>query len=215
MQDLKTKSNTKSTAVDRPKPTRGSTPPPPHARVSGPPGAPPTRRPKRISIKALLWKAATLAVIGLVYWTINSEGIRLSMPVFATPLRKLPVPGLSYLRHWESTYRLDLAHLFAIFMLFAVFHLLVRMTRITLFGKDAPSLPKRIDFDVYTKIVFALGVVFVVGDVLLFFLGVRHHAGSWGGANFVIAIVASAIYLAVLVFISFMYVVLETETQNS
>ncbi len=169
----------------------------------------------RFSPKAVCWKLLTLLCIGLVYWTVNSEGIRLSMPVFATPLRKLPVPLLSYLRHWEYSYRFDLAHLFALFMLFAVFHLLVLMTRITLFGKDAPGLPKRIDLDLYTRIVFALGIIFVVGDCLLFFVGVRHHAGSWGGANFLVAVVATTLYLTVLGFVSFMYVVLESESQGS
>jgi len=173
------------------------------------------RRPAvRFSLKAFCWKVVTLIFIGLVYWTVNAEGIRLSMPVFATPLRKLPVPGFSHLRHWEHTYRLDLAHVFAMFMLFAVFHLLVLMIRIKLFGRDAPGLPNRIDFGLYRRIVFALGTLFVVGDCLLFYVGVRHHAGSWGGANSLVAIVATALYLGGLAFVSFTYVSFQSNSQR-
>lgn len=169
---------------------------------------------RRFKFKLFLWTATTLPCIGILYWHIVAAGIRVQMPVFAFPLRKLPLPGFSYLAHYEGAYKLDLANVFSVFLLFAVWHLWVVMQRLYLFGHDPRSRPPSIDHDRYRRIVLSLGIPIVLGDTLIFYCGVADKVDAlWGSSSLFVPIVASAMYMAVLAFVAFVHVVLEIDTE--
>ena len=51
------------------------------------------------------------------------------VPALAQKLYKLPIPGAPLLEDDEAGHRLDLAHIFALFLLVAVFHLWAEVLR--------------------------------------------------------------------------------------
>jgi hypothetical protein len=173
-----------------------------------------SKMPGLFSGKLLLWIGINLPCLGVIYWHVISAGIRVQMPVFGLPLRKLPLPGFSYLGRYEGLYKLDLANIFSVCLLFAVWHLWIVMLRIHLLGDDTRSRPQRIDRDKYRRMVLRLGIPIVLGDTLIFYCGVSDKVDAlWGASSIFVPIVASAIYMSLLAFIAFIHVLLETESQ--
>lgn len=156
------------------------------------------------SLKLLAWKGITMPIMGVIYCMVISEGMRLLVPALGQPLHKLPIPGLSQLRGFRGVNRLDLAHLMAIMLLFAVWHLWCVILRISLGANDVLA---RSGWDpvAYGRFVMGLGIVVLGADMILFYIALAYM--EWGRPAFSFpAIIGTIAYVGVIIFVSFMTV---------
>ena len=160
---------------------------------------------KTLNFKSVLFTCFVIPILGVIYWIVNSQGIRVSLPIFAMRLHKLPIPGLSYLRKWQNLRDLDLAHVFALFMLVAVWSLSSTVWRLLLYG-DAPS--NRIDPVLYRRCLFSIAAPVIMCDLLMFWRGAADQAGLFGGGG-LIPLAATIGYTGLLAFVSFRHVTLQ------
>lgn len=165
--------------------------------------APPTHSSATVvlaHIKYWMWKLITIAVLGPIYCSVIAEGLRMLVPALGQKLHKLAMPGFAVLGQYQETRRLDLAILFAAFLLIAVWWLWEQVLRILL-GTDRVFQDSGWNADVYKRLVLILGVVVLVADASLFYIAMVQM--GWGGTRFSLAaLLATAAYVAVLVFVS-------------
>ena len=148
-------------------------------------------------IKYLLWALSTKLVLGFIYLAIMAEGLRILIPSLTQKLYKLP--GLTSLRRYELFHRLDLAIPFSLFLMLVVFAMWPKIIRIWL-GEDLDSADW--DPDRYRWLIMGQGIVLLVIEPLIFYLGATQM--SWGGGGFNLpALLATAGYLVVLIFVSY------------
>jgi hypothetical protein len=183
---------------------------PPRTSYSLPPERPPTRR-RGISaalifayLRHWIWTVFKIVVFGMLYIYLISEGLRLVIPALGQKLWKLP--GLSILRNYEETHRLDLAPVFAIVLLIAVFYLWCRVLEGWIFpDHDLQTLgrhPGR-----YRLFIITLGSVVLGADLVLFYVSMTSM--GWKGVVFSLpALLATAAYAACVIFVSFVSVAL-------
>jgi len=157
---------------------------------------------KRLNFRSFLWTCLVLPCLGVIYWMVNSQGARMKMPVLAIRLWKIPIPGFSHLRGWEGLRQIDLAHIFAMFLLFATWYLSCKVLTALLF--DEVGHNPDTDAVVYRRIVYVLAGIIIPLDVVLFFYGVAEQ-GGWGGGGFV-PVFAAIAYAGVLGFCAFVHV---------
>jgi hypothetical protein len=173
-------------------------------------GPTPSNVPWASKVKAWLWKLITLPFLALIYLVVISEGLRLLVPVLGLKLHKLPLPGFSALRGFEGFYRLDMAHLFSVLLLWAVWYLWTVNLWILFAGPDFFART-RWDPETYTKFVRGLGVVILGADAILFYVGMTQQMGGMfgGGGLSLSALLATVAYVGVIIFVSFVSVNLE------
>jgi hypothetical protein len=151
------------------------------------------------------WQIVTKPVLGLIYFSVIAEGLRFVVPPLGQRLYKLP--GLAWLYGYEDTHRLDLANLFSIFLLIAVWHLWGKIIELWLgfdwgFGAGAQHSE-----DHHKFLVVVLGTIILAADSLLFYVAMVQLI--WGGSLFSLsAILATAAYLGVLIFVTYSSVIL-------
>src|SRR5260221_6126163 len=88
-----------------------------------------------VNRKSVAWKVFTFAVVGIAYIALVSEGLRNLIAAFALRLHKLPLPSFAVLRNYRWSYRLDLAHLFAMLLMIASWFTWVLVLRVYLAGR--------------------------------------------------------------------------------
>lgn len=152
------------------------------------------------AVKLWIWNGLSIVVLGITYWAVISEGLRVLLPTLGQRLSKLPIPGFSYFGSFEATFRLDLAHGLSIFLFIAMWSLWGLILRYWL-GSDLHFRNSGWeDPEAYKRIVLVLGVVILLADALLFYIAMTQM--SWSGSNFsFVALIASAGYVAILVFV--------------
>jgi hypothetical protein len=163
----------------------------------------------RRRMKALAWKCLSLPCLGLIYWVVNSQGIRTQMPIFALRLYKVPLPGLGLLQYFEALCQLDLANIFAMFLLFGVWYLSVAVLRALLYdwtpGSKALANPR-----LYRRLIFVLAPIVIGGDMLVFYGGLANRVDTvWGEPSPFVPAVATVVYMGLLVFVSLIHVTFE------
>ena len=148
----------------------------------------------------VFWNCTTLPVVGLIYWTIISEGLRAELTVLGTRLYKIPLPGFSYLRDYEGLHSLDLAHAMAILLMLFVLCCWVLLLKVTLFGTDDVFVvDERINRWAYFLFLSVISSIMIVGDALIFWAGIRDRMGSlWGESSGFVPIIATLLYSCLL-----------------
>lgn len=154
-------------------------------------------------LKYLAWQLLAKGVLGVIYIAVISEGLRVLVPALGQKLSKLAIPGAWMLAEDEAGHRLDLAHIFALFLLIAVFHLWAEVIRSWLRPDDPED--EGFDPDNYFRLVATLAVVILGADAFLFFYSVTQMGWTGGEISFT-AILVTAAYVAVLIFVSFVSV---------
>lgn len=158
-------------------------------------------------LKSLAWNVLTLFSLGIIYWTIISEGLRLLMPVLGQKLHKASLPGFSYLDRFEATYRLDLAHGLAVFLFIATWNLWGMVLK-SMLGSDEHFRRYGWNPQAFKRVVMVLGKVILCADAILFYIAMTQM--GWSGTVFSIpALIATAGYVAILVFVKLVSVNLE------
>lgn len=145
------------------------------------------------------WQAVSKLFLGVIYLAVISEGLRVLIPALGQKLYKLP--GLSSLQDYEATHRLDLAPFFAVFLLVAVFVLWHRIVELWLSGEEFSRLAKE------HQLVVGMGCMILGADAVLFYLAMTQMTWGGGGLSFS-ALVATGAYVGVLIFVSWMSVIL-------
>jgi len=206
-------------------PTQQKTPPPllptaPSLDQSVPRQPPPTAAPagNRLDVDDLLWKLKTanyksllftvifIPLLGMIYWIVNAQGIRMSIPIFGMKLYKVPFPGFSFLANYKGLRDLDLAHVFALFMLFAVWYLSVRLLKILLFGYDRQD-GINAGFDL--RFLFCVSAVVILIDVTMFYRGIADQGGLLTGTGGLTPLIATVGYSGLLAFVAYTHLMLQ------
>ena len=151
----------------------------------------------------ILWAVGIKCALGITYFVWISRGIRHAFADAATKLYKLPFPYFSELEHYEATYRLDTAHVAAMVLLvlsWLAWHFLLRL-------KVSHELKEKFEdwswnVSYVRPFVLVTAVIIVVGDGLLFYASFNHAA--FGDSKFSVgALLASLVYMTVLVLVNF------------
>jgi len=128
----------------------------------------------------------------LAYLVISAEGMRGLFETAATPLYKTGLWPLTHLGRFTETRKLDVAHILCLGLLAVVW---VSWEMITgYYGAGHPMTNPR-------RLVWCAGTVVLVCDAVLFFTGVT-QSGFIGGASVFAALVFTALYLGMLVFLA-------------
>jgi hypothetical protein len=164
-------------------------------------------------VKYVTWKAITFLGFGPIYVIVIAEGFRLLVPALGQKLHKLPIPGLAGLAQYQESRRLDLALFLAIFLLVAVWWLWEQVLKIILTTK-----PLYQDcgwhVDLYKRLILILGVIVLGADAALFYSAMVQI--GWGGTRISIpALLATAAYLAIIVFVSLVSINLRKNFEKS
>lgn len=107
------------------------------------------------------------------------------------------IPGLGALRDYEATYNLDLAPFFALCLLIAVWALWARILQVWLRTESEPGWNSDRD----RKIITTIGIILLGADAALFFVAVTFM--GWGASFSVSALLSTAAYVAVIIFVSY------------
>lgn len=162
--------------------------------------SPPTAAVIFAHVKYWAWKAVTIVVLAPIYCSVIAEGLRMLVPALGQKLYKLPIPGIASLAQYQELRRLDLAIFLALFLLIAVWWLWEQLLRVIL-GSDAAFRDSGWNPDAYKRVVLILGMIVLGADACLFYVSMVQM--GWGGTRFSIpALLATAAYLAVIVFVS-------------
>lgn len=158
----------------------------------------------RARMKYYAWQGIAKSGLGLLYFVVISDGLRYAMQPLTTKLSKIPFPGFSSLEDFEATHQLDLAHIFALFLLVATFSLWAKLLRVMLGddSRDANRWPRPI---VYRRVIASVASIVIVSDTVLFYFAMTE--AGWGSEGFSFtAVIATAAYLTVLIFTTFVSV---------
>lgn len=165
-------------------------------------------------LKSWAWDIVSGIILGIIYWTVISEGLRLLLPVLGQRIHKVPIPGFSYFDRFEATHRLDLAHGLSIFLFIAMWKLWALILEDRL-GSDQHFRDSGWeDTDAYKSLVLLLGRVILGADAVLFYIAMTQM--GWSGSAFSIpAIIASISYVAVLVFVKLVSINLAKKVKDN
>lgn len=150
------------------------------------------------------WQFVSKAILGVIYLAVISEGLRLLIPALGQKLYKLP--GFGSLREFEATYRLDMAPFFAVFLLVAVFVLWRRLLAVWLSERDIELWTRE------ERLIGVIGCVILGADAVLFYYAMAQL--SWGSSFSFSALIATAAYVGVIVFVSWMSIALCPEKKD-
>jgi hypothetical protein len=154
------------------------------------------------------WQIFTKVVLGIIYLAVIAEGLRLVVPALGQKIHKLP--GLSSFNDYEFTHRLDLAHFFSLFMLIGVWSLWASMLRVWL---EVDSRINDWDSENYRRLIVTLGSIILLADACLFYAAMTQI--GWGGSVFSLsALLATAAYLAMIVFVTFASITLQRKVTD-
>jgi hypothetical protein len=160
----------------------------------------------RARVKAWLWDFAAKVILGVIYFAVISEGLRILIPPLGQKLYKLPIPFLAALEDDEVGHRLDLAHAFSLFLLIGVYALWSRVLRLYLSageGFDDSGWNSKN----HRQLIVGMAAVLLGADAALFYIAMTELGWAGSGFSFT-AIVATTCYIAVLIYVTFVSVTL-------
>jgi hypothetical protein len=160
-------------------------------------------------LKLWTWNLFSVTVLGVIYWSVIAEGLRFLVPFLGQRLSKLPIPGFSRLADFEWTHRLDLANAMSVFLFIAMWNLWGLLLKAWL-GTSEVFQKSGWDAETYKTIVLTLGVVVLGADGVLFYIAMTQM--GWAGTRFSLsALLATCMWVAVLVFVKLVSINLEKE----
>lgn len=150
--------------------------------------------------KYWLWKLVTIVILAPIYCSVIAEGLRMLVPPLGQKLYKLAIPGFAMFGQYQETRRLDLAIFMSVFLLVAVWWLWEQVLKVFL-STDALFENCGWNPEAYTRVVLILGVVILGADACLFYVSMVQM--GWGATRLSVpALLATAAYIAVIIFVS-------------
>lgn len=147
--------------------------------------------------------------VAMVCYSVASEGLRTTLSqAFAIKVHRLHIPFVHHLAEDEFGHRLDLASLMSLLLVVGVCLVTERLIEVIILN-DLTLSETQPSAHVERKrlLLFCLGPLLLFADSALFYIGVQKHAG-WGvGAGTGLpALLATAVYLGLLVTAAFVVV---------
>ena len=153
--------------------------------------------------KYVLWMIASKLILGTLYLFLVSEGLRRLVPPLGQRLRTLP--ALSWVSDYEATYKLDLAHVFALGLMVVTFQLWNSLLRLWM-RTGSSSIGDN-------QIVVLTGFIIVTADAILFLTSINQW--SWTGSSFsFITLLMTAMYVAFLMYSSYLSIKLKQNMEK-
>lgn len=150
--------------------------------------------------KYWLWKLVTIVILAPIYCSVIAEGLRVLVPPLGQKLHRLAIPGFAMFGQYQETRRLDLAIFLAMFLLIAVWWLWEQVLKVFL-STDAAFEGSGWNAEAYARVVLILGVVILGADACLFYVSMVQM--GWGSTRLSVpALLATAAYIAVIIFVS-------------
>ena len=146
-------------------------------------------------LKYLLWQIFSKVILGIICVAVTSEGLRTLVPALGKKIHTFP--GLGAFKDFEETYKLDFAPFFALFLLVTVWALWSRILQVWLRTESEPGWHS----ERHRKIITTLGVTVLGADAALFFIAITYM--GWGASFSVSALLSTAAYVAVIIFVSY------------
>jgi hypothetical protein len=156
------------------------------------------------------WQAWSKIVFGVMYFGVMSEGFRVMIPALAQKVHKLP--GFASLYDYEATHRLDLAHFMAIGLLVAVMMTWAAVIELWL-GIEERYKGTRADIERHKALVVLMAWVLLGGEGYVFYSAIGQLGWSGSGFSF-IGLIATAVYLSVMVAVTYKSVCLRKEMKD-
>ena len=160
----------------------------------------------KISVKSITFSLLVIPVLGMIYWVCNSQGVRISLPIFGMKLYRIPIPGFSFMQHYQNLRDLDLAHVFAIFMLFAVWVLSIALLEMFLFGVRADE---RLNMKCHIRFLYCISAVIIISDIVMFYRGIADQGGLLDASGGLTPVIATVGYTGLLAFVAYVHVMLK------
>lgn len=151
------------------------------------------------------WTIASKTIISIVVFGIMTEGLRVLVPPLSQKMFKLPFFG--FFQQYEETHNLDLATLFAVGLIVAVWVLWHEVIEILL------DLDRINEFSPRQVFVLTLGSIILGADAIIFSFGISEMGWGGGGVTFS-SLVATAAYIALLIFSCWVSVNLKSACQT-
>ncbi|REK08654.1 MAG: hypothetical protein DWQ37_20160 [Planctomycetota bacterium] len=156
------------------------------------------------------WQLWSKLVFGVMYFGVMSEGFRVMIPALAQKVHKLP--GFAFLYDYEATYRLDLAHFMAIGLLVAVMMTWAAVLELWL-GIEERHTRTRVHSGRHQALVVLMAWVLLGGEGYVFYSAIGEL--GWSGSGFsLIGLIATAVYLSVMVAVTYKSVCLRNEMKD-
>ena len=155
----------------------------------------------RINFKLILFNQFVLPLLGLLYWQINSIGLRLAIPQLGAKLHKFVL--FTWMRRYQGWKEFDWANLGAIAQLAVVWAATVLMMRVFVYG-TIPGKPINEQF--VRRFILIAGTILLVWDATMFYKGISDFGwlGGNGGVTTVIVTIGWMTALLILAFIETM-----------
>lgn len=155
-------------------------------------------------LKSLGWKVFAFLILGLLYWMIVAEGLRLSISILAMPLRKIPIPGFAVLGQYQETRKLDLACVFALVLMIAVFKLWDANLR-QLYDAESRDEQLLANPEFHRALLMVLSVILLGADAVMFYVGISNQMEGplgGGGGNVLMSLMATVLYVGLVIWVS-------------
>ncbi len=150
------------------------------------------------NMSRVVFKIAFFCVFGPVYLTLASVGLRVLMPaVFGMKLSKLPLPFVSALDDFKSTYQLDVAFLSALGLFFFIAQVWDALMQTVIYHDGGADLDARTNVPALREVFRYGGIALLAIDAIVIFLGVLHQS-VWSAGAFS-AVVVTALYAVLMV----------------
>lgn len=157
----------------------------------------PLRRAKTLGqrMSFIAWNFLLLPIVALIYLSVGSEGLRMTMPVLQTRLYKMPIPGANLLRTVDSLDKIDLSMVVALMLFVAVTALWIRIFRSL---QDAGALAERhASNPVLSYLLAGISAIILLADAGIFYVGLSSQASSsWSETPWYVAPAATALFVA-------------------
>jgi len=158
---------------------------------------------RAVNYKSLAFTVFIVFLLGMIYWVVNSQGIRISLPTLGMKLHKVPLPGFSILAHYKGLRDLDLAHMLALAMLIAVWFLSVGLLKVLLFGYE-PN--ERLNASFHLPFLYCVSAIVIFTDLTMFYVGVADQGGLLTGSGGFTPLVATVGYAGLIAFVAYTHV---------
>jgi hypothetical protein len=155
--------------------------------------------------KVIGFNLLVLPALVIIYWTINSIGLRLTFPVLSFKVYK--IPGFAVLRMYQGWKDLDLANVTAMGLLFFVWLFAVLMMHIFVYGGFRRA---RVNERFVNSFIATAGMVLVIIDAVMFYNGMNEQGSVFGNGEIsVMQVVLTIGYSTALLGVAFVHTLLE------
>jgi len=156
---------------------------------------------RRINIKLILFNLFVMPLLGLLYWQINSIGLRLAIPQLGAKLHKFVL--FTWMRRYQGWKEFDWANIGAIAQLAVVWAATLLLMRVFVYG-TIPGKPINEQF--VRRFILIAGTILLVWDATMFYKGISDYGwmGGNGGVTTVIVTIGWMTALLILAFIETM-----------